>query len=405
MVPTILRLICWFGVSLALLGGDRCASAGFTIVDLGPSGALTGGATAINTSGSTAGYVLGSSGSNQAAFSRAGSRLELIDTSALPGARGSTANAINDANVLAGTFYNSLDGRYHAFAASNGKAFDFGTFASGSLKGADTFGVGISGAGEVVGTARLSDGSSVAFRESSPGQATTISLPGASTIGQAAGVSDNGKVVGSYLNAAGVSRVFTADQNTGLDLLSQVSSRGFGQNTYGSAINNLGSVTGYGDYGGQYHSFVSTLDPITGARTFTDIGLGGGFGSTVSIALNDRGQVVGQMSNKGSNGHAFLWDQTVGVIDLNSLLSTGDRQFWTLTSATGINNSGMIAGQGYYNGQLHGFLLTPIPGTIPFFSPSVVPTPPSIWLALGGMAMAGGWMRIRSGRIADLDAA
>ena len=374
------------------------AQAGFTVVDLGPVGSgQSGGATGINASGATSGFASGSGGVYQAASSAAGAGFRAINTSPLPGVSGSVADAINGAGDVAGTFYDTNDRLYHAFKTTNGQAVDLGTFTSGQFRGADTFGAGISGSGEVVGTARLFGGSQVVFRSAGPGQISTILLPNSSSVGQAAGVNDAGTIVGSYLNAQGVSRVFAATGNQAVDVLAQYPTRGFGLNTYGSAINDKGDITGYGDFGGQSHAFYAATDAITGAKTFIDLGVTGGYGSSVSQGLNNFGQVVGMLGNGGADSRAFLWDQSIGLLDLNALLAPDDQKQWTLTVAAGINDSGQIAGQGYVNGQLHGFVLTPVPGSFPFFTPAVVPAPPSLWMALGGLGMTGAWYRFKLG--------
>jgi probable HAF family extracellular repeat protein len=56
-------------------------------------------------------------------------------------------------------------------------------------------------------------------------------------------------------------------------------------------------------------------------------------------------------------GHPFIWTQTSGMNDLNSLISA--ESGWVLNSATGINIWGQIVGSGTLNGQARGFLLTP----------------------------------------------
>jgi hypothetical protein len=69
---------------------------------------------------------------------------------------------------------------------------------------------------------------------------------------------------------------------------------------------------------------------------------------TVSAnAINDHGVIVGNP--------AFRY-QGSSVIDLNSLVAGSG---WTLLTATGINNSGQIVGQGIINGTRRGYLLTP----------------------------------------------
>ena len=393
----------WCVIALFLALSPK-ARGGFTVIDLGPlASSQSGGATGINGSGATSGFTVGSSGGYQAVFSSGTSGFQTVDISRLQGATTSVATGINVTGDVSGTFYNATDQTYHAFKTVSGRAVDLGTL-SGVFKGADTFGAGISGSGEVVGTARLSGGSQVVFRSTVPGQISTVVLPGNSTVGQASGVNESGMIVGSYLNAQGVSRVFTAVGNQGIEFLAQYPALGFGLNTYGTAINNLGSVAGSGDFGGQSHAFVASTNPITGVKLLIDIGVTGGYGSSHSFGLNDKNQVVGSLDNQGVGSHAFLWDQSIGLLDLNSLLSPSDQKAWTLTNATGINDSGQIVGQGLLNGQLHGYLLNPVSGTFPFLSPGSVPAPPSLWMALGALSMVGFWLRFRPERIADLDA-
>ena len=45
------------------------------------------------------------------------------------------------------------------------------------------------------------------------------------------------------------------------------------------------------------------------------------------------------------------------VFELQALLSSTG---WSITSATGINNSGQIVGFGTFNNETHGFILTPV---------------------------------------------
>ena len=405
MRSRIERPTLWCVIGLILVFG-QVATAGFAVVDLGPVVAgRSGGATGINASGAASGFTTGSSGASQAVSTDGSSAFQAVDTSRLPGAASSVANAINSSGDLAGTFYSASDKTFHAFKTTAGQAIDLGTFTSGSFRGADTFGVGISGSGEVVGTARLGGGTQVVFRSSIPGQVSTILLPGNSSVGQAAGVNESGTIVGTYLNAQGVARVFTAIGNQAIDLLAQYPTQGFGLNSSGGAINNQGSVVGSGDFGGQSHAFIAATDQTTGVKSLIDIGVIGGFGSSRAVGINDNNQVVGSLDNQGKSSHAFLWDQSFGLLDLNSLLAPADQKVWTLTSASGINNSGQIVGQGLFNGQSHGFLLNPIPGTFPFLTPGLAPAPPSLWMALGAMSMVGIWLRFKPERTADLDAA
>jgi hypothetical protein len=66
---------------------------------------------------------------------------------------------------------------------------------------------------------------------------------------------------------------------------------------------------------------------------------------------------VGWASYPDGN-HGFIWSQAAGVHDLNHLI--GANSGWTIQTANAINDHGQITGDGMINGELHGFLLTPV---------------------------------------------
>jgi uncharacterized membrane protein len=90
---------------------------------------------------------------------------------------------------------------------------------------------------------------------------------------------------------------------------------------------------------------------------------------SMAYAINYFGQVIGTSGNATMQpqyrgvmgvevlGHPFLWTQSDGMHDLNTLIPPGSG--WLLKTATGINVWGQIVGSGIYNGKTHGFLLTP----------------------------------------------
>jgi probable HAF family extracellular repeat protein len=75
--------------------------------------------------------------------------------------------------------------------------------------------------------------------------------------------------------------------------------------------------------------------------------------------VNASGQVVGTSSPAVSGfNHAFLW-QNGTLTDLNDLLPSGSG--WVLTTAYALNNSGVIVGDGLFNGAPRAFRLTITP--------------------------------------------
>lgn len=85
-----------------------------------------------------------------------------------------------------------------------------------------------------------------------------------------------------------------------------------------------------------------------------NLGTLAGGSSSGAYDINESDVVVGY-SQTSSGNHAFIWDASSGIRDLNDLIGDPD---WVLVSAAAINNAGDIVGTGLFNGTSHGFLLT-----------------------------------------------
>lgn len=144
-----------------------------------------------------------------------------------------------------------------------------------------------------------------------------------------------GQVVGYADNAAGGERAFIWDSVNGIQELPTLS----GASSRATAINDAGLVVG-GEFG--FGGFL--WDATNGIRT---IPIGGN-------DINNFGQVVG-----GPVGDVAIWDEMNGVQRLIELIpnNTG----WQLETALAINDAGEIVGFGQLNGEVRGFLLTPVP--------------------------------------------
>ncbi len=75
-------------------------------------------------------------------------------------------------------------------------------------------------------------------------------------------------------------------------------------------------------------------------------------------ALNDCDVIVGSFGPFSDASRAFVWEKSLGVQDLNSLVPASSG--WKLESAAGINNRGEIVGKGDWNHEDNsGFMLIP----------------------------------------------
>lgn len=131
-------------------------------------------------------------------------------------------------------------------------------------------------------------------------------------------------------------------------------------------INDLGQVAGhsYRPIGEPPHyAFLWLSEPDYGLPAgMNDLGslggLGSGYHGSEARGINNTGQVVGMAATVDEAFHAFVWQDGV-MYDLNDLLE--DASGWELTFATAINDAGQIVGQGTINGEMHAFMLTPVP--------------------------------------------
>jgi len=393
-----LRITLTWPAAIALLIAAE-ASAGYSITDLGssaPGSACVGNA--INATGGVAG-TLKTGLTTVAVGSTGGGGLGPVSFSSIPHVGSSTATGINDVGQVTGSFFNTADRLTHAYRTVDGAAVDLGTLdyhAAGNvtITALQTLSNGINSSGQVAGTASLVDGTSHAFRGSSSGGLSFLTAIGDGQFSQGNGINAGGQVVGSFEATTGVNHAFYTDTSGNpVDILTHYSTPGFGLSTYGTAINAAGAMAGSGDFGlNSSHAFLApAFDPAKGPGKvpLIDLGVLNGFSSSVALGINATSQVVGKLSLMGTNSTAFVYDQGAGMIDLRSLLLAADQAHWTsLTLATAINDNLQITGQGVVDGQLHAFLMTPIPGESPFASPATVPAPPALVLSGLGCAIA-----------------
>ncbi len=147
-----------------------------------------------------------------------------------------------------------------------------------------------------------------------------------------------------------------------------------------TAINDLNQVVGDSD----------TSIPGVGRRAFLwesgemiDLGDFGG-GSSGAEDINGGGTIVGTARSPDSSNNAFIWTESEGMINLNTLI---DLTGWErLTLAYGINETGQITGVGRRSdGSSSIFLLTPLEPEIIFVDNNAFCTGPvSPWIPIHG---------------------
>ncbi len=331
---------------LVAVAAGSASSQGFTVTKLGTT---AGGASmtsvgvgAINKNGWIAG-----TGSNSHALLYKGPG-QLLDLGTLPGASNSYAVAVNDSGLVLGSSGN------HA-VLFGGTTTDLGTLGgNSSLPG------GLNNQGQVVGTSTRTTATNApqhAFLYSAGTMQDLGFAPGGS-FSNGNAINDSGLIAGTAdfgATGANVPRAFLYNpSNTTWTDLGGIPTA---TDNEAFAINAAGQVVGYsGDVNndGEDHAVLWSSGQVI------QLGDLGGH-SSEAWALNSFAQVVGSSAPTGGGAdHAFRWDTTHGIRDLNSLIPEGSGL--TLQTAQGINDAGQIAANGPQNQGTGSVacLLTPI---------------------------------------------
>jgi uncharacterized membrane protein len=237
------------------------------------------------------------------------------------------------------------------------------------------------------------------------GTAATVPFVPGQTLGRVYGINDNGMMAGSA-GGGSQERAATYTASSG-EFISQTFADG-GVLTTAYGINNSGRIIGQGlDPANAAVLRAFYLDP--GDTQATDIGAltALGHNSAIAFAISSNGRIAGSSSfNAGVNARPFVWDETNGMIEVPLLVGTTqgsargvnsngwavgsmssatsvlflfdgstsyrlqdlllDPAGWDLiggtsNSALGIADNGTIVGRGLLNGQITGFVMTPVP--------------------------------------------
>jgi probable HAF family extracellular repeat protein len=236
------------------------------------------------------------------------------------------ATAINNRGQIVGTSETSTH-QMHAFLWQNGRLRDIG----GSCR--DSQADAVNDRGQVVGSCTLSTGRSHAFLWEKGKMRDLGALPGSDSGGggsQAWAVNSRGQVVGDSSFATRVRAFLWSDGR-----MRDIGTLG-GDNSGSVAINDRGQVIGWSDKGySTGHTFLWENGTM---RDLGVLALGeSAYRGAKPAALNDEGQVVGQSSGARTEEHAFVWEN-------GNLTDLGTLPGGSLSAATAINNDGQIAG-------------------------------------------------------------
>jgi probable HAF family extracellular repeat protein len=357
---------------------DRSVPALYAVTDLGTLGGDYSYAYDLNQAGQVVGY------SGHAFLWNNGT---MIDLGTLGGSY-SSADGINELGQVVGWANLPAEASQHAFLVTpqdgvwfqdsdldgrNDFMIDLGT-----LNGSDySEATDINNAGQVVGGS-----GGHAFLWDAVHGMTDLGVPPGFTESYAGGINEAGQVTGSawYYDPLSGSHhsAFLWDAASGMTVLG--AGPGY-TDSQAAALNEAGQVVGY-----QGSAFLWTPDSPNGhTGSFADLGTLPGDIDSNAAAINNAGQVVGSSTVVETvyvcdtycdeygcweycynqdyyYSHAFYWDAAGGMVNLQAQLVPGSGA--TLENAVAINDSGVIA----VNGYGLAYLLTPLPPGTPSIS-------------------------------------
>jgi probable HAF family extracellular repeat protein len=168
-------------------------------------------------------------------------------------------------------------------------------------------------------------------------------------VSRAAAMNNSGQIVGTSWLADQNEHAFLWDMMNGMRDLGTLGGnvgRAFGNNNHEIVVgfshinSNFGGAFLWEESGGMT-SLVSTHVPFT-----------------VAVDINNFGVAVGNGS-RNSTPIAVVWDQLNGARDLAALLPA--HSGWRLEAANALNDRGEIVGYGWFEDEIRGFLMTPVP--------------------------------------------
>ena len=329
----------------------------YTVVDLGDLGASNSEAYAINNPGQIVGNATIPGGNGHAVFwtNILTPPINIGDTNV---GLGSQAVGINNSGQIVGNFNETTFFEHAAFWTNSASPpFDLGT-----LGGTISEAMGINAAGQIVGDATTATPLDHAcFWTNSSSPAVDLGTLGGNS-STALGINASGQIAGQAMDAGGIKHAafWTNSSSPAVEL-----DDGASTNSTAISINDLGQIVGYNLEQGalfwtNHASPPLNLGTIPGYGDFSQPG-----------CINHSGQIVG-ISEITNNIKTYLpltatlWmSPTNPAQDLNTLIATNSG--WVLLEAYGINDSGVIVGDGAVTNAgaphgvvLHAFALIPV---------------------------------------------
>lgn len=321
----------------AVVAMSPVAAGSYTVTEIPGLGGPFIEPRAINNKGEVVGHADINANKVEHAFLYSGGTTR--DLGALDGSR-SGAWDVNDSTEVTGTYQNA-SGQERGFLYRNSTMQALGTL-GGSFSNAKA----INAAGTVVGQSSNQVGDSLCFIQSG-GQMTALPTLDGPPYCDTNAISDQGHVAGTSITPAGDWHVFVFRNGTMTDLGAGLPNT----SVWVEGINDDDDVIGMWNYIG-YAGYTGFLyrDGVMGPLAA---------GYTEPIDINDAGVVAGY-AIFGPFGHAFIWDATNGLQNLNDLIDPGLQL--TLQVIQGINDIGQMTGHGYRtsNGTPVAFVLTPV---------------------------------------------
>jgi probable HAF family extracellular repeat protein len=325
------------------------------IVDLGSLSGTFANVTGVNSTAEVVGQTLSPSSDAYQGF--------LIDNNGvqqnvgpLTGFTESFANGLNDAGEAVGFSQNAPEGINYpeeAFLDNQGMLTDLGT-----LGGNVSVATSINASGQVVGYSTTTSGNYLLQDGFIWRQGVGMQDLGALTVGGSSGalaINDGGDVVGYSTTSVNET---TPPSPTDAVLWSQggppqnLRTLPGGASSEATGINASDQVVGYStitmNANSPNHAFLWSQ-----ANGMADLGTLAGYTDSYAAAINSSGEVVGYALG-GLASHAFIYNDGQ-MTDLNAYLAAGSN--WVLSTATAINDQGVVVGMGYLNGVPSGYEL------------------------------------------------